>query len=691
MKKIKIFSFISLFLILFLALSSCGSDIVEGPQGPKGEDGNGIVSIDKTSSNGLIDTYTITFSDGKTQTFDITNGEIGNSGLSAYEIYIKYNQDYNKTEEEWLDDLINGKLSNKNLYTINYVVDGNIYDSNEIEFGHKAKKPEDPVKVGYTFDGWYLEDEKWSFIGYIVTEDLTLNARWIVNNYNLLLDVNNDKAGSVVGAGNYEYNSIVVIQALTNPGYTFEGWYKNNEFVSIDSSYQFNMPADNITFEARWSINSNTTYKVEHYQQNLLNDGYTLVDTDYLEGPTEFLTNAVAKDYGNYTALDFEQEEISSDTVIKIYYDKVEQDSIDYVAEELKLNLISNKEIIFRNIKTEYSGYIVLYISNENNLSLKQLLKKDGIQIEKFEASPYGNQSIKFNIDDINPNWYLYYFVTNNNMTKLDETTVYKKEIKYNDINTKEEFNQLARKGYIDELNPSDYFVIYNLTTYLDYENNSWNLYTNSLDSFTGLFYGNNHKISNIKANEISNSIKDSANIFYRIDGGSIYNITFENIDLGNNSSDGHRRVGVVGAAIDSHIENVKVINSSFRGYESVGAIVGQIAGGINEIIRCELINNEDSKISVFNRYAGGIVGNVQMYNDKSYLTLDVNNCSVIASIGELNEEGTTGIDAGGAHGGIIGRIKNDFDCYNVTVNNCFYSGIIISNGLYNGGLIGSS
>lgn len=36
--------------------------------------GNGIASVEKTSTSGLVDTYTITFDDGSTETFNITNG-----------------------------------------------------------------------------------------------------------------------------------------------------------------------------------------------------------------------------------------------------------------------------------------------------------------------------------------------------------------------------------------------------------------------------------------------------------------------------------------------------------------------------------------------------------------------------------------------------------------------------------------
>lgn len=48
-----------------------------GDTGLKGDTGNGIASIVKTASAGLIDTYTITFTDGTTTTFNVTNGQDG--------------------------------------------------------------------------------------------------------------------------------------------------------------------------------------------------------------------------------------------------------------------------------------------------------------------------------------------------------------------------------------------------------------------------------------------------------------------------------------------------------------------------------------------------------------------------------------------------------------------------------------
>lgn len=56
---------------------------METSTGPQGKAGKGIVSIDKTAgdgSPGTKDTYTITFTDGSTYSYQVTNGKDGNSG-----------------------------------------------------------------------------------------------------------------------------------------------------------------------------------------------------------------------------------------------------------------------------------------------------------------------------------------------------------------------------------------------------------------------------------------------------------------------------------------------------------------------------------------------------------------------------------------------------------------------------------
>jgi len=50
----------------------------------KGDAGVGIASVEKTSTAGLVDTYTITYTDGDTDTFTVTNGADGVTGNKWY-------------------------------------------------------------------------------------------------------------------------------------------------------------------------------------------------------------------------------------------------------------------------------------------------------------------------------------------------------------------------------------------------------------------------------------------------------------------------------------------------------------------------------------------------------------------------------------------------------------------------------
>ena len=70
------------YTVLLTDSSSYDITCPKGPQGATGADGadgNGIVSITKTGTSGLVDTYTITYTDGTTSTFTVTNGQDGGS------------------------------------------------------------------------------------------------------------------------------------------------------------------------------------------------------------------------------------------------------------------------------------------------------------------------------------------------------------------------------------------------------------------------------------------------------------------------------------------------------------------------------------------------------------------------------------------------------------------------------------
>ena len=191
--------------------------------------------------------------------------------------------------------------------------------------GEKASKPANPTREGYTFDDWYYQGERWSFVGYTVTENMTLEAKWNINSYNLSLNKNISDAGTISNnSGLHNYNETITIRATTNPGYTFIGWYDGNNELTKDSSYSFDMPCNNLSYTARWVVNTDTQYKVEHYLQNIDNDKYTIDTTETLYGETNTYTQASVKEYTGFNTPSVSQQIISGDgsTTIKLYYDR---------------------------------------------------------------------------------------------------------------------------------------------------------------------------------------------------------------------------------------------------------------------------------------------------------------------------------------------------------------------------------
>ena len=85
------------------------------------------------------------------------------------------------------------------------------------------------------------------------------------------------------------------------------------------------MPDKDVVFTGTW-VALDVEYTVEHYQQNIDDDDYTLVeaDTEHLTGKAGELTKATPKDYESFTVKPYEQAEISDDgsAVAKIYYDR---------------------------------------------------------------------------------------------------------------------------------------------------------------------------------------------------------------------------------------------------------------------------------------------------------------------------------------------------------------------------------
>ena len=126
-----------------------------------------------------------------------------------------------------------------------------------------------PVKAGYIFDGWYLDEELTLPVqaNTVVTktEDHTLYANWSTGSYTLTYYVD----GALYAQNTYDFGEEII--ALAEPqkeGYTFSGW---SDIPSL-------MPANDVVINGSFTVNSYTvTYMI---------DGKTYKQVEYDYGET---------------------------------------------------------------------------------------------------------------------------------------------------------------------------------------------------------------------------------------------------------------------------------------------------------------------------------------------------------------------------------------------------------------------
>ena len=124
------------------------------------------------------------------------------------------------------------------------------------EKGVNIRRPIDPVLEGYTFGGWYIDEGLTEdyVISVMPEENITLYAKWFINQYTITFDSNE---GSEVSPISALYGAAIIAPATPSLiGNTFNGWYSDEELTII---YQFTtMPATDITLYAKWTINEST-------------------------------------------------------------------------------------------------------------------------------------------------------------------------------------------------------------------------------------------------------------------------------------------------------------------------------------------------------------------------------------------------------------------------------------------------
>ena len=139
-------------------------------------------------------------------------------------------------------------------YTVTLHTNGGTINSGnvtEYTYGVGATLPTDVTRTGYTFKGWYdnenLTGSPVTAIGGAETGNKEYWAKWEINQYTITFDTN---GGSEIAPITQDYGTeITVPDNPTRKGYTFKGW---------DKEIPKTMPAENMTVKAQWEINQYT-------------------------------------------------------------------------------------------------------------------------------------------------------------------------------------------------------------------------------------------------------------------------------------------------------------------------------------------------------------------------------------------------------------------------------------------------
>lgn len=193
----------------------------------------------------------VTRVDGSIDSISLTEDMISAESLKKldksgiHNIYIRYDDKLTIMTIKLVD-----KYSNVTVYF--NTNGGNKISAQSIEKNSKAFRPINPVKLGYTFGGWYLDkdfNEEFLF-STSIKENITLYAKWTeaINRITYITNGASSIPDSLVKTGEKLFEIIP-----NREGYAFDGWYLDEE---LTKKYDYNdIVKTSFSLYAKWEAN----------------------------------------------------------------------------------------------------------------------------------------------------------------------------------------------------------------------------------------------------------------------------------------------------------------------------------------------------------------------------------------------------------------------------------------------------
>lgn len=211
-----------------------------------------------------------------------------------------------------------------------------------------------PVGSDEAITGWYTDAAHTQKVESVTieTSDITLYAK-VEKGYWLTFESN---GGSYVAPAFYAKDTAAAAptDAPTKPGYTFVGWYTDEDLKTPAS---FGSITARTTLYAKWTAGTETKYTVIHFWENANDDGYSFKESETKTGATGGTTNATAKIYPGFTAQTITQQDIKGDgsTIVSVKYKRNVYEVKFYSNSGI---FSSSKEYRSMRITAKYGAYI---------------------------------------------------------------------------------------------------------------------------------------------------------------------------------------------------------------------------------------------------------------------------------------------------------------------------------------------
>ena len=425
-------------------------------------------TITTKATNGTIDAKVSNITDGENKTInyapnDATKQYLKSVKVDGEDVDISKNKSSYTFSNITDDHEIEVEYANKYKVTFDAKGGAPTPETQYVDPNGVATEPTSkPTKAGYTFGGWQKtgETSKYNFTTK-VNSDINLDAIWTAGNYKINYVLNGGTNNSS-NPTTYSINDTVNFQPATRTGYTFLGWYEDENFTKPISSVSNR--AEDITVYAKWEATSGIQYKVEHYKET--KDGkYELATTDTLTGSANQNVTATPKSFEGFTENTNaegrkNQGVITSDgsLVLKLYYDKKDYTVTFDPQNNAKIDdqKVQYQEKATEPTEPEKVGYKFLdwYYINDNNqkvvYNFDDPVTKDIDLIAEYEKKTYTvtfdpkndeeipSQTVEYEEKATEPTTptkdngkflYWYYLDDNNNQVKYDFNTPVTKDI----------------------------------------------------------------------------------------------------------------------------------------------------------------------------------------------------------------------------------------------------------------------